>query len=183
MTSDPESGTADNPAEIGNEANKKLNFTITVKNNASDKPDVTMVHVTDALPEGFKFDDSASFTVPDGIANFSTGADGRTISYDIAQLSSQGSIAITIPVVRENPVTSDTYYTCTATIDTTGNSKVEYQPNTKDVDNKAAFTYHKTVLSVSLPFAGGVGFGGLVIAGSALICISAAAWIRRRRRA
>lgn len=183
MTSDPESGTADNPAEIGNEANKKLNFTITVKNNASDKPDVTMVHVTDALPEGFKFDDSASFTVPDGIANFSTGADGRTISYDIAQLSSQGSIAITIPVVRENPVTSDTYYTCTATIYTTGNSKVEYQPITKDVDNKAASTYHKTVLSVSLPFAGGVGFGGLVIAGSALVCVSAAAWIRRRRRA
>ena len=185
-TCDPASGTKDQPAEIGNEANKKLTYTIKVTNKATDEnlPDVRRIHVNDVLPQGLSLDTDGAITVSSsslGIAegtnisdqsvvSYQTGDDG--VSFDIGKLPSQGSVSITVPVVRKDPVSKTTTYVNTATIETIGNAE----------DNQSSSTYHKTTVT-SLPLAGGSGFGGLVAVGCALVGVSAAVWIRRRRKA
>ena len=183
-TCDPESGTPSKPAEIGNAANKKLTYTITVTNKAEDKtlPDVTRIHVKDALPEGLSLEspsdmkvDSDSLSIRNtkiggqSVVSYQTSDDG--VSFDIARLPSGGSISITVPVVRKNPVKETTEYVNTATIETVGNAR----------DGQNSSTYHKTSVTI-MPLAGAGGFAGLVVAGCVVFGASAVAWVRRRRR-
>lgn len=185
-TCDPASGTKERPAEIGNDANKQLTYTIKVTNNAkaSDSlPDVTRIHVKDALPAGLSLDTSKDITVSstalgikDGtkigsqsVVSYQSGDDG--VSFDIGKLPSEGVVSITVPVVRKDPVKETTTYVNTATIETVGNAK----------DGQSSSTYHKTSVT-SMPLAGSSGFGGLVAIGCAVMGVSAAAWVRRRRR-
>lgn len=183
-TCDPESGTPKKPAEIGNAANKKLTYTITVANKAEDKtlPDVTRIHVKDVLPKGLVLESPSDMTVKSeslsikntkiggqSVVSYQTGNDG--VSFDIAKLSSGGSISITVPVVRKNPVKETTEYVNTATIETIGNAK----------DGQSSSTYHKTSVT-TMPLAGAGGFAGLVVAGCAVLGASAVAWVRRRRQ-
>ena len=74
-------------------------------------------------------------------------------------------------MVRKDPVKETTTYVNTATIETVGNAK----------DGQSSSTYHKTSVT-SMPLAGSSGFGGLVAIGCAVMGVSAAAWVRRRRR-
>jgi uncharacterized repeat protein (TIGR01451 family) len=185
-TCDPASGTKERPAEIGNDANRQLTYTIKVTNNAkaSDSlPDVTRIHVKDALPAGLSLDTSKDITVSstalgikDGtkigsqsVVSYQSGDDG--VSFDIGKLPSEGVVSITVPVVRKDPVKETTTYVNTATIETVGNAK----------DGQSSSTYHKTSVT-SMPLAGSSGFGGLVAIGCAVMGVSAAAWVRRRRR-
>jgi uncharacterized repeat protein (TIGR01451 family) len=184
-TCNPASGTKDRPAEIGNDANKKLTYTITVTNKAKDMtlPDVTRIHVKDALPEGLSLESQSDMTVQSdslsiikntkiagqSVVSYQTSEDG--MSFDIAKLPSGGSISITVPVVRKNPVKETTEYVNTATIETIGNVK----------DGQSSSTYHKTSVT-TMPLAGAGGFAGLVVAGCVVLGTSAVAWVRRRRR-
>lgn len=183
-TCDPESGIESKPAEIGNAANKKLTYTITVTNKAEDKtlPDVTRIHVKDVLPKGLVLESPSDMTVQSeslsikntkiggqSIVSYQIGNDG--VSFDIAKLPSGGSISITVPVVRKDPVKETTEYVNTATIEMIGNEK----------DGQSSSTYHKTSVS-TMPLAGAGGFAGLVVAGSVVLGASAVAWVRRRRR-
>lgn len=184
-TCDPKSGTVESPAEIGNDANKQLTYTIKVTNNAqkSDSlPDVTRIHVKDVLPKGMALDsdsdmkvESSSLGVAPGtkigsqsVVSYQTGSDG--VSFDISKLPSEGSVSITVPVVRKDPVKKTTTYVNTATIDTIGNV----------TDGKSSSTYHKTSVT-TMPLAGAGGFAGLVVAGCVVLGASAFAWVRRRR--
>lgn len=189
-TCDPASGTQDLPAEIGNDANKKLTYTLTIKNNATDTslPNVRDVHVTDQLPDGLSLDDPSAMTVESDSLGIKAGTkigsqssvsyqiDGNKLEFDVSKLPSNGTVAITIPVVRKDPVTKTTDYTNTATID-----KVGKQEN-YNVDNEHASstTYHRTSVAV-MPLSGEAGFGGLIAAGGAVLLLSALAWIRHRR--
>lgn len=189
-TCDPASGTQDLPAEIGNDANKKLTYTLTIKNNATDTslPNVRDVHVTDQLPDGLSLDDPSAMTVESDSLGIKAGTkigsqssvsyqiDGNKLEFDVSKLPSNGTVAITIPVVRKDPVTKTTDYTNTATID-----KVGKQEN-YNVDNEHASstTYHRTSVAV-MPLSGEAGFGGLIAAGGAVLLLSALAWISHRR--
>lgn len=185
-TCDPASGTKERPAEIGNDANKQLTYTIKVTNNAkaSDSlPDVTRIHVKDALPLGLELDtskditvSSASLGIKDGtkigsqsVVSYQSGDGG--VSFDIGKLHSEGSVSITVPVVRKDPVKETTTYVNTATIETVGNAE----------DGHSSSTYHKTSVT-SMPLAGAGGFAGLAAVGCAVMAVSAVAWVRRRRR-
>ena len=196
-TSDPASGTKEHPAEIGNSADMKLTYTITVKNNAEDAslPDVNVVHVADALPEGLELggggeaitvqSDSLGIKEPAAIGKqnaVSCKNEDGDLSFDISHLPSGASVTITVPAIRKDPVGSTTMYTNTAMIETVGGSRVGYMPDPDRGDNSSSSTYHKTTVT-SLPLAGGSGFGGLVAVGCALVGVSAVAWIRRRRKA
>ncbi|MGO5210498.1 hypothetical protein ACTQ13_01105 [Parafannyhessea sp. LCP21S3_E6] len=184
-TCDPKSGTVESPAEIGNDANKQLTYTIKVTNNAqkSDSlPDVTRIHVKDVLPKGMALDsdsdmkvESSSLGVAPGtkidsqsVVSYQTGSDG--VSFDISKLPSEGSVSITVPVVRKDPVKKTTMYVNTATIETIGNA----------TDGQSSSTYHKTSVT-TMPLAGAGGFAGLVVAGCVVLGASAFAWVRRRR--
>lgn len=192
-TCDPASGTKDRPAEIGNDANKQLTYTIKVANNAkvSDSlPDVTRIRVKDALPAGLALDTSRDITVSstslgikDGtkisgqsVVSYQNGDDG--VSFDIGKLPSEGSVSITVPVVRKDPVEQTTAYTNTAVIESIGNASAE-EGNSSG--NNSSTTYHVTTVT-RMPVAGGGGFAGLVVAGAALLVLSAYGWIRNKRR-
>lgn len=185
-TCNPKSGTVESPAEIGNDANKQLTYTIKVTNNAqkSDSlPDVTRIHVKDVLPKGMALDsdsdmkvESSSLGVAPGtkigsqsVVSYQTGSDG--VSFDISKLPSEGSVSITVPVVRKDPVKKTTMYVNTATIETIGNA----------TDGQSSSTYHKTSVT-TMPLAGAGGFAGVVVAGCVVLGASAFAWVRRRRR-
>lgn len=176
-TCDPKSGTKDSPAEIGNAADKKLTYTITVTNDAKDKtlPDVTRVHVRDALPDGLTLDSPSDMKINGtnigGQSVVSYQTDNKGVSFDIGKLASGGSVSITVPVVRKQPVKETTEYVNTATIDTIGNAE----------DGQSSSTYHKTSVT-TMPLAGAGGFAGLIVAGCAVLGVSAVAWIGRRKR-
>lgn len=188
-TSNPASGTQDKPAEIGNDADKQLIYKLTIKNEATDSslPIVRNIHVSDQLPEGLSLDDLQDIKVTSsalGITGRNIGdqsavsyqIDGQNLAFDVSKLPSNGTVTITIPVVRKDPVTQTTDYTNTATID-----KVGKQEN-YNVDNEHASstTYHRTSVT-AMPLSGAFGFDGLIAAGGAVLVLSVLAWIRRRR--
>lgn len=184
-TCDPASDTKDHPTEIGNDANKQLTYTLTITNKATDSslPNVRDVHVTDQLPDGLSLDDPSVMTVESKSLGINAGTkigdqssvsyqvDGNKLEFDVSKLPSNGTVAITIPVVRKDPVTKTTDYTNTATIDKVGKQE-KY--------GKSSTTYHRTSVTV-MPLSGEAGFGGLIAAGGAVLLLSALAWIRRRR--
>lgn len=188
-TCDPKSGKQDHPAEIGNDANKQLTYTLTITNKATDSslPNVRDVHVTDQLPDGLSLDDPSVMTVESGSLGIKAGTkiggqssvsyqvDGNKLEFDVSKLPSNGTVTITIPVVRKDPVTQTTYYTNTATID-----KVGKQENyNMDNEHASSTTYHRTSVT-AMPLSGASGFDGLIAAGGAVLVLSALAWIRRR---
>lgn len=185
-TCDTKYGTKkDRPAEIGNDANKQLTYTIKVTNNAKKSeslPDVTRIHVKDVLPKGMTLVSPSDMTVESSslgvkpgtkignqsVVSYQTGSDG--VSFDISKLPSEGSVSITVPVVRKDPVNKTTCYVNTATIETVGNA----------TDGQSSSTYQKTSVT-TMPLAGAGGFAGLVVAGCVVLGASAFAWVRRRR--
>lgn len=184
-TCNPESGKLGYPKEIGNDANKQLTYTLTITNKATDSslPNVRDVHVTDQLPDGLSLDDPSVMTVESGSLGIKAGTeigsqssvsyqvDGNKLEFDVSKLPSNGTVTITIPVVRKDPVTQTTDYTNTATID-----KVGKQENY----GKSSTTYHRTSVT-AMPLSGASGFDGLIAAGGAVLVLSALAWIHRRR--
>ncbi|MEE6158100.1 hypothetical protein VXJ24_02820 [Olsenella sp. YH-ols2221] len=184
-TCDPKSGTQDHPAEIGNDANKQLTYTLTITNKATDTslPNVRDVHVTDQLPDGLSLDDPSVMSVESDSLGIKAGTkigsqssvsyqvDGNKLEFDVSKLPSNGTVTITIPVVRKDPVTQTTDYTNTATIDKVGKQE-DY--------GKRSTTYHRTSVT-AMPLSGASGFDGLIAAGGAVLVLFALAWIRRRR--
>ena len=130
-SSDPVSGTADRPTEIGNTPNKPLTYTLEIV-NATNKtyPGVLNVKIRDVLPEGLSLDSSRTTTVSSkvlnlnntniGGSNIEMGKAGQELTFHLPQFA-KGTVAITIPVIRKDTVKTITRYENTAEIVQAGN--------------------------------------------------------------
>ncbi|MGN8819618.1 hypothetical protein ACTNC1_01730 [Atopobiaceae bacterium HCP3S3_A4] len=193
-TADPESGTKEKPAEIGNDAGTKLTYTIKITNKAKDTennklPDVRDVHVTDVLPDGLSLDSSSTMTIASDALGIKAGTkideqssvsyqvDGQNLAFDVGKLPSGGVVEITIPVVRKDPVGKTTDYFNTATIDRVGKQENYNEGN----EHASSTTYHRTTVT-KMPLSGASGFGTLMVVGGTVLVVSAVAWVRHRRR-
>lgn len=130
-SSDPVSGTADRPTEIGNTPNKSLTYTLEIVNETKKTyPGVLNVKIRDVLPEGLSLDSSRATTVSSkvlslnntniGGSNIEMGKAGQELTFHLPQFA-KGTVAITIPVIRKDTVTTITRYENTAEIVQAGN--------------------------------------------------------------
>ena len=130
-SADPVSGTADRPTEIGNTPNKPLTYTLEIVNDTKKTyPGVLNVKIRDVLPEGLSLDSSRTTTVSSKVLNLNNtnigGSNiemrkaGQELTFHLPQFAN-GTVSITVPVIRKDTVTTTTRYENTAEIVQAGN--------------------------------------------------------------
>ena len=159
-TSDPESGTEEEPALIPNNEEGKsydgLTYTLTVKNQTeSGLPKARSIIVEDALPDGFTLNPKKEITLESAVWNIKAGTkisannnvvdvlSGQDLTITITNMPVQCELKITIPVTRAEKVIIPTDYQNTAKITKIGNLETEITSET---------TYHRTIPEFTLHY-------------------------------
>lgn len=171
-SSDPVSGTADHPNEIGNTPNKPLTYTLEIVNDTKKTyPGVLNVKIRDVLPEGLSLDSSRATTVSSkvlnlnntniGGSNIEMGTTGQELTFHLPQFAN-GTVSITVPVIRKDTVTTTTRYENTAEIVQAGNVIYDDRDNNDHKIIRSNTTYHiSTAHTLTVKPEGGTWNGNL----------------------
>lgn len=171
-SSDPVSGTADHPTEIGNTPNKPLTYTLEIVNDTKKTyPGVLNVKIRDVLPEGLSLDSSRATTVSSkvlnlnntniGGSNIEMGTTGQELTFHLPQFAN-GTVSITVPVIRKDTVTTTTRYENTAEIVQAGNVIYDDRDNNDHKIIRSNTTYHiSTAHTLTVKPEGGTWNGNL----------------------
>ena len=159
-TSDPESGTEEEPAILPNNEDDKpydgLTYTLTVNNNTeSGLPAVRSMIIEDVLPEGFTLNPNKEITLESEAWPIAAGTkisansnvvdvlSGQNLTITVSNMPVQCSLKITIPVTRAEKVIVPTDYLNTAKITKIGSLPTDITSET---------TYHRTIPEFTLHY-------------------------------